>query len=203
MIRGTITRWLRPSGSAEDVLVEDLVDLRHCTLIGRVRAGYRSYANETLIRNAEIGRYCSIGRRCTIGAARHSLRTISTHPASAPPDLDTAPQTRIGHDVWIGDNVVVLAGVTIGHGAVIGAGAVVTRDVPPYVIAVGIPAGQLQARFDDAMVEALLSSEWWRYGDAALATGGVDRDPATMLEHLSHERPLPLLAPHFRPRGSG
>jgi maltose O-acetyltransferase len=43
-------------------------------------------------------------------------------------------------DVWIGTNVVILPGVTIGRGAIIGAGAVVTHDIPPYSIAVGIPA---------------------------------------------------------------
>lgn len=46
----------------------------------------------------------------------------------------------IEHDAWIGAHVTVLHGVRIGQGAVIGAGAVVTRDIPPYAIAVGVPA---------------------------------------------------------------
>lgn len=46
----------------------------------------------------------------------------------------------IGDDVWLGAHVVVTSGVTIGDGAVIGAGAVVNRDIPPYAIAVGVPA---------------------------------------------------------------
>lgn len=46
----------------------------------------------------------------------------------------------IGKRVWIGANATILAGVTIGDGAVIGAGAVVHRDVPPRVLAVGVPA---------------------------------------------------------------
>ena len=41
---------------------------------------------------------------------------------------------------WLGHNVTVTAGVSIGRGAVIAAGAVVTRDVPPFSLAVGIPA---------------------------------------------------------------
>lgn len=41
--------------------------------------------------------------------------------------------------VWIGSNAVVLPGVTIGYGSVIGAGSVVSRDVPPMVVAVGVP----------------------------------------------------------------
>ena len=46
----------------------------------------------------------------------------------------------IGEDCWLGTNVTVLPGVTIGRGAVIGAGAVVTKDIPEYGIALGIPA---------------------------------------------------------------
>jgi acetyltransferase-like isoleucine patch superfamily enzyme len=47
---------------------------------------------------------------------------------------------KIGDDVWIGSHTTILDGVTIGKGAVIGAGAVVTRDIPPYSVAVGAPA---------------------------------------------------------------
>jgi galactoside O-acetyltransferase len=46
----------------------------------------------------------------------------------------------IGDDVWISANVVIVSNVTIGQGAVIGAGAVVTKDIPPYAFAGGVPA---------------------------------------------------------------
>lgn len=46
----------------------------------------------------------------------------------------------IGDNVWIGMNVTILKGVQIGEGAIIGAGAVVTRDIPAYSLAVGVPA---------------------------------------------------------------
>ncbi len=52
----------------------------------------------------------------------------------------------IEDDAWLGMGVKVLDGVTIGRGAVVGAGAVVTRDVPPYAIAVGVPAKVISYR---------------------------------------------------------
>jgi len=52
----------------------------------------------------------------------------------------------IEDDVWIGGNVTVLDGVDIGKGSVVGAGAVVTESVPPYVVAVGVPAKVIRER---------------------------------------------------------
>jgi acetyltransferase-like isoleucine patch superfamily enzyme len=46
---------------------------------------------------------------------------------------------KIGDDCWIGGNVVILPGVTIGEGCTIGAGSVVTKDIPPFSVAVGSP----------------------------------------------------------------
>lgn len=54
----------------------------------------------------------------------------------------------IGKHVWIGRGSTVLAGVTIGDHAVIGANAVVNKDIPPYTLAVGVPARPIK-RFDD------------------------------------------------------
>lgn len=52
----------------------------------------------------------------------------------------------IGENVWIGANVTVLKGVTIGEGAVIAAGAVVTKDIPPFAVAGGVPAKIIKYR---------------------------------------------------------
>jgi acetyltransferase-like isoleucine patch superfamily enzyme len=52
----------------------------------------------------------------------------------------------IGDDVWIAGRAMITAGVTIGRGSVIGAGAVVTRDIPPFSIAVGCPARVIGVR---------------------------------------------------------
>ena len=56
-------------------------------------------------------------------------------------------------DVWIGRNVTLLSGVTIGRGAIIGAGAV-SKDVPPYSVAVGVPAKPIKFKWSiDQIVE--------------------------------------------------
>ena len=52
----------------------------------------------------------------------------------------------IGSDVWLGSNVVVTAGAKIGDGCVVAAGSVVTKEIPPYTIAGGIPAKPLKKR---------------------------------------------------------
>jgi acetyltransferase-like isoleucine patch superfamily enzyme len=62
----------------------------------------------------------------------------------------TAP-VRIGPDVWLGRDVTVLRGVDVGQGAVVGAGSVVTRDVPPFAIAVGAPARVVRSRLPEGL----------------------------------------------------
>jgi acetyltransferase-like isoleucine patch superfamily enzyme len=47
---------------------------------------------------------------------------------------------HVRQDCWIGSGVIITGGVSIGRGAIIGAGAVVTKDIPEYAVAVGVPA---------------------------------------------------------------
>ena len=63
----------------------------------------------------------------------------------------------IGDDVWIGAESIIGAGVKIGQGAVIGAGSVVTKDVPPYAVACGIPAKVIKYRFSEELINKLLN----------------------------------------------
>lgn len=173
------------------VSAERHVRLDRCAFIGTIRVGFRSYANDSVLRDCEIGRFCSIGRRCTIGGAGHPLDRLSTHP-SFMVEADFGARTTIGNDVWIGDGAVIVAGLTIGDGAVIGANAVVTRDVAPFAVIGGVPARLIRMRFDDATITRIAASIWWRYGDAAIGARGIDAC-------LARLPGAPELPPHFQP----
>ena len=56
------------------------------------------------------------------------------------PDLELTKPIKLGSNVYIGNNVILLPGVTIGSNVIIGAGAVVTKDIPDNSVAVGVPA---------------------------------------------------------------
>lgn len=56
------------------------------------------------------------------------------------PDLEITKPIKVGDDVYIGNNVIIMPGVTIGSKVIIGAGAIVTRDIPDNSVAVGVPA---------------------------------------------------------------
>lgn len=83
----------------------------------------------------------TIGRDVQIGPNVQLLTPI--HPLESRPrraKLEAARPITIEDNVWLGGGVIVLPGVTIGANSVIGAGAVVTKDVPPFSLAVGNPA---------------------------------------------------------------
>lgn len=132
------------------------------------------------ISHAKIGKYCSIGPNFFCGWGIHPTNGISTSPMfystkkqngitfSKIDKIDERKEIIIGNDVFIGANVTVLDGVTIGDGAVIGAGAVVSKDIPPYAIAIGCPIQILKYRFDQSQIDALLKIRWWEFSDEKL-----------------------------------
>ena len=105
-----------------------------------------------------IGKFCMIASdvKFIMNGANHLSNAISTYPfsifgngwenAMEGKAYPNKGNIEIGNDVWVGANVVILDGVSIGDGAIIAAGAVVTKDIPPYAIAVGNPARVIKYR---------------------------------------------------------
>ncbi|MCO6184946.1 CatB-related O-acetyltransferase [Rhizobium sp. L1K21] len=120
----------------------------------------------------KIGKFVQIARGSFFitSSANHPMAGFSTYPfrsfnlaeTGGYPDLPFK-DTIIGNDVWLGHNVTVMPGVTIGDGAIIAAGSVVTRDIAPYAIAGGNPAGVIRMRFEPNIVSRLLEIAWWNW----------------------------------------
>ncbi|HIQ04950.1 MAG TPA: acyltransferase [Anaerolineae bacterium] len=85
-----------------------------------------------------IGRNVQVAPHCAFSPYEHGF-SDPNQPIQLQPLTSRGP-IIIEDDAWLGLNVTVLDGVTIGRGAVVGAGAVVTKDVPAYAIAAGVPA---------------------------------------------------------------
>jgi len=171
----------------------DAIDCNAILHIGAYTFMRPAYLSGTV----SIGRYCSIGANLSIGEPDHPTDWMSTSsfqyqkgkfqfyspmrdfkPQAPPEIVSTETRTVIGHDVWIGSEVMILRGVTIGHGAIIAAGAVVTHDVAPYTVVGGVPARKIRDRFNDQSVpDALSAFKWWEFD-------------ATSLSGLSFDAPL-------------
>ncbi|MEP6729985.1 MAG: acyltransferase [bacterium] len=86
--------------------------------------------------------------------------------------IRTQGETRLGvtidDDCWIGAGAMILDGVSIGTGCVIAAGAIVTRDIPPFTVAAGVPARVVRSRQPEMETSAVppSSSREWRPSSA-------------------------------------
>lgn len=115
--------------------------------------GYIEIGENTIIGaySCMSGLHVKIGKDCLI--APHVGIFANNHVFADPrrkirEQKHTYKGIVIGDDCWLGSGVKVMDGVTIGEGSVIGAGAVVTKSIPPYSIAVGVPAKVVGKRDD-------------------------------------------------------
>ena len=94
---------------------------------------------------------------------------------------------KIGNDVWIGYEAVILSGVTIGDGAIIGTRAVVTKDVPSYTIVGGVPAKPIRKRFDEETIQKLEEIRWWDWEEERIKRNiqAIQSGDINMLEHMN------------------
>ena len=87
-----------------------------------------------------IGARVSIATNVTIVVDSNPNNSLLNEEPYVKRNLIKTEAVVIEDDVWLGTNVVILPGVSIGRGSVIGAGAIVTRDIPPFSVAAGVPA---------------------------------------------------------------
>jgi len=137
-----------------------------------------------------IGKFVQIARGSYFitSSANHPMEGFTTYPfrifkpeTFGYKDLPVK-DTVVGHDVWIGQNAAIMPGVHIGSGAIVAAASVVTREVPPYAVVGGNPAGIIRMRYGDDVIAQLLQLAWWDWSlekiEAnleALTTGDMGR----------------------------
>ncbi len=124
---------------------------------------------------AKVGNFCSLATGVQIfTGGNHRPDWVTTYPFNVlwpqvAGHITGHPATKgdviIGNDVWIGTGALILSGVTIGDGAVVGAHSVVSKNIPPYAIAVGNPAVVVKYRFDETTIQNLLQIAWWNWPD--------------------------------------
>lgn len=139
--------------------------------VGRYTYGVFDPANP-LPHGTTVGRYASIAPGVKAYRRTRDWRRLALHPfffnaslgviKEEQYPLDQENPLKIGHDVWIGYNTVILHECTeIGNGAVIGAGSTVTTNIPPFALAVGSPAKIVKYRFSDELQREITASDWW------------------------------------------
>lgn len=142
-----------------------------------------------------IGKFCALARgvRFIMNGANHKTSGLSTFPffifgngwesaAPEPGDLPYKGDTRVGNDVWMGYDCLIMPGVTIGNGAIISSRSVVVSDVPAYSIVGGNPAKVIRQRFSDEVITELENIAWWDWPPekitqnlAAITSGNIAR----------------------------
>ncbi len=142
--------------------------------------GVPSYGQQKII----VGKFCSIaGNVSVFTEPTHNQQFISNYPFTQaishihPTQLPITNEKpilhrgdlNIGNDVYLGWGTRLFCGLTIGDGATIGAYSLVTKDIPPYCIAVGQPIRVIRKRFSDEDIEFLLRLQWWDLPDNVIA----------------------------------
>lgn len=153
---------------------------RH-TILQNCSIGKYSYlGNDCEFCYTSIGRFSSISSDVKLVKGQHPTNTfVSTSPVffqhltcfgkgfvektifKLNKTTNNGLLLEVGNDVWIGSHVRLMEGIHISDGAIIGAGSVVTKDIPPYAIAVGVPAKVIRYRFTEEEIEQLLTKKWW------------------------------------------
>ena len=140
--------------------------------VGNYTYGRIKVLNDLSNVRLEIGSFCSIAEGVTFVLGNdHPVNRVSTYPFehmiinSSKSDAMSKGDITVDDDVWIGFRSTILSGVHIGQGAIVAAGSVVTKDVPPYAIVGGVPAKVLKYRFEQEIVDELMTVDYSKLSD--------------------------------------
>jgi len=119
-----------------DSTIEDFSTINNG--VGDVTIGERTRIgmSNVLIGPVQIGNDVMLAQNIVLSGLNHGYEDVTVVPHHQ--KVTTAP-IIVEDEVWIGANVVIVAGVTIGKHSVIAAGSIVTKSIPPYSVAVGNP----------------------------------------------------------------
>ena len=186
-------KW-RINNAQNDTKAMNIFDL------GQVSVGKASYGELNVVsfgnnHKLQIGNFVSIAQHVTfLLDVEHYIDHISTYPFKVS-YLQLCEYEAFGKgdiiiddDVWVGYGATILSGVHIGQGAVVAAGAVVTKDIPPYAIAAGVPAKVVKYRFSEELIEELLKVDFGK-----LEEGMVREHIDDLYEELERKEQLAWL----------
>ena len=101
----------------------------------RVAEGCIVCAGNILTAQIDVGPHTIINLACTVGHDSTLGRLVTLSPG-----VNVSGHVTIEDEAFIGSGAVIIENIRIGSGSVVGAGSVVTKDIPPKVMAVGVPA---------------------------------------------------------------
>ena len=169
-------------------------------------ASYSYCGSKCVFSRTKIGRFCSISSNVKVVQGFHPTSMwVSTSPVFYSKEhkylgsfvedqlfneirlIDKKWDCIIGNDVWIGQDVKILAGITVGDGAIIATGSVVTKDVPPFSIVGGVPAKIIKYRFTQDEISWLLKHKWWENLSDCKKNAKFFSDIKNYIKHIEEE----------------
>lgn len=152
-----IGRYVEIGPAPSEIVIKNNITIQdRCMLLGKI----------------QINSNTIIGPNVFISSGQHHFNQIPPMPIRMQDNLVLSSKLKYDHkkvtleeDCWIGTYSVIMPGVTIGKGSIIGAGSIVTKNIPPYSIAVGNPCQVIKKRLDFSPSTAIYSNklDHWPY----------------------------------------